>query len=213
MRIPVVRIVRDLGRRSSESFVTLLARHLDVTQGSAVLVRDFLAGELPLAEARRMMKAVEHEGDALRAQLVRRLSTAIVTPIDREDLFRLSRSIDDVLDDLRDFLREWDLFRMGSGDGLRALLEAIIRAVTELRVAVEAIAGAPGEVADRALAAKKACNVVRRLYQAEMARLFRADLDMQVLKRWELLRRLNAVGTRLDEAADVLADASIKRGD
>ena len=39
------------------------------------------------------------------------LAGVLVTPVDREDLFRLSRSIDDVLDNLRDFVREWDLYK------------------------------------------------------------------------------------------------------
>lgn len=213
MRKPLFEAVRGLGRRRTRSFVTLLASQLDATIASAQIVRDFLTGSLDLESARGAMITTEHQGDAIRGRLVHLLAEAIVTPLDREDLFRLSRSIDDALDGLRDFLREWDLYGIsGSGD-LPSVLDAVTDAARRLQSAVAMLAAAPTQVRERALRAKKACNRIRRLYQEEMAALFREDVSIDLLKRRELLRRLDLVGLRLDEAADVLSDAALKRGD
>lgn len=213
MRLSLIRIVKDLSRQSSESFVRLLAQHLDATLVAANLVHDFLSGKLPLDEARRALRAAEHEGDALRAQLVRELALALVTPVDREDLFRLSRAIDDVLDNLRDFLREWYLYEMSQPASLLVLIEAVVQVIRKLHSAVASLVDSPRDVTRRALAAKKACNVIRREYERQIATLYKQDLSMDVLKRRDLLRRLDVVGMRLNEAADVLSDALIKRGD
>ncbi len=213
MKFPFKRLLKDLFGRSDQVFADLVARQIDATLEGAFLVRDVVtSGEaIESASAWEQMTVIEHEGDAQREQLVTALSWALVTPIDQEDLFRLSRSIDDVLDNLRDFLREWDLYGMNSTGTFGPLLDAVIEGMTELRQAISVLATQPSEVAQGALASKKVGNKIRRLYQLEMARLFERELSMDVLKRRELLRRLDVVGLRLGEAADYLADASVKR--
>ena len=71
-------------------------------------------GKLAPGEAHERIAEIEQRGDAMRAELVTRLSGVLVAPIDREDLFRLSRSIDDVLDNLRDFVRAGRFLRRPS---------------------------------------------------------------------------------------------------
>ena len=70
----------------------------------------------------------------------------LIAPIDREDLFRLSRSIDDVLDNLRDFTREWDLFGIEAAKAYLSLLNATGAAIADLQLAVQAVARDPGDV-------------------------------------------------------------------
>jgi uncharacterized protein len=83
--------------------------------------------------------------------------------------------------------------------------------VKDLRQAVQTVAKDPRETSRAALVCKKSANEIRRLYDAELGRLFRGELTMDVIKVRELLRRLDVVGLRLNEAADVLSDAAVKR--
>jgi uncharacterized protein Yka (UPF0111/DUF47 family) len=206
------RIVRDLGRSPGHSLVQILLRHLDADLESATLAAALVAGEISADRARETMTRIEHRGDSLRAELAAGLSRALVTPIDREDMYRLSRSIDDILDNLRDFVREWSLYAPSTSRALREVLAEIAQAIGELRSAV-AVIGDPGaDLVGRLLAAKKACNGIRRRYQIELGQLFSEELSMDVLKRRELLRRLDVAGLRLGEAVDVLSDAAVKRG-
>ena len=156
------------------------------------------------------MAAVERRGDTMRGELVARLSGVLVAPIDREDLFRLSRSIDDVLDNLRDFIREWDLYEIKAATSYLGLLDATADGIADLQLAVQAIANDPKDV-KTALASKESAGEIRRLYDVELGRLFRGKLTMEVVKCRELLRRLDVVGLRLNEAADRLSDAAVKR--
>jgi hypothetical protein len=91
-------------------------------------------------------------------------------------------------------------------------LNAVIRAVRELRRAVDVIVREPDGVVEAAFVAKKAATRIHRLYQADMATLLRQQVSTDLLKQRELLRRLESVSMHLNEAADVLSDASIKRG-
>jgi uncharacterized protein Yka (UPF0111/DUF47 family) len=205
------RVIRNFGREDAPPLIATLENQLAETAAACGLACSLAEGKITPGEAHERIDEIEHRGDALRAELVSRLSGVLVAPIDREDLFRLSRSIDDVLDNLRDFVREWDLYETKATDAFRAPLGATASAIGDLRQAVLTIARDPKEATQGALRAKKSANEIRRLYDEELGRLFCGELSMEVLKCREMLRRLDAVGLRLNEAADVLSDAAVKR--
>jgi hypothetical protein len=107
----VARLARDLTSRSTGDLVGLLGDQLGCTELGARLVMSMADGSISTEDAYRSMREVEHDGDQARAGLVAALGRVLTTPIDTEDMFRLSRSIDDVLDNLRDFVREVDLYQ------------------------------------------------------------------------------------------------------
>jgi uncharacterized protein Yka (UPF0111/DUF47 family) len=188
-----------------------LAAQLSAAQAGVALSAAMVAGDLDQDEARHRMRAVEHRGDTARADLVAELSRALVTPIDREDLFRLSRSIDDVLDALRDFVRESSLYGLPDQSNLAPLLDQLAAGVAALRRAATDMAGAPEQAARTALEARKAGGAIRRLYQYELARILDGELTAQTIKQRELARRLELAGSRIGDAADAIADGTMKR--
>ncbi|MBA2299878.1 MAG: DUF47 family protein [Chloroflexi bacterium] len=212
MKRPFARVIGELRGRSGRRLVELLMGHVQATTEGAKLVERAARGELSWADARVAMREVEHRGDEYRDALIAELAVAIITPIDREDLFRVSRSIDDVLDNLRDVVRLCDLFKIDDAAVMLPVLETIVSAVETLREAIAIVIAAPRQITTRALTVKKAGYKIRRAYDAALEELFRGELRMEVLKQREALRRLDVVGLRLGEAADALSDAAMKRG-
>lgn len=211
IRFGPVRLFRELSGRSNAELTGLLARQVAAAVDGARVARQAAGSQLATGPAREAMAGIEHGGDAARARLVAVLATAIVTPLDREDMFRVSRSIDDVLDNLRDFVRELDLFQ-ACDDRLVPVIDAVIDGLRLLHLAIASVTGAPGEVNRRLLTAKKSGNDIRRSYEHQLVRLLDGEVTAGMLRRRELLRRLDVVGLRLGEAVDALADAAIKRG-
>ncbi len=201
----------DLRGRSGDRVIGQVARQLGAARDGADLAREMAAGRTPPAAARVRMAELEHAGDAERAALAAMLRGVLATPIDREDLYRLSRSIDDVLDNLRDFVRESDMFGPSELGFAVPPLDAVLEGLTALDTAVRKVLAEPAAVTIAALGARKAGNRVRENRQAALAQLFAGPLDIDVLRRRELLDRLDAVGRRLGEAADALSDAMLKR--
>ena len=101
--------VRDC-LHSRLAVIATLEAQLTEAAAACRLARSVAEGRVTSGDARLQIAEIEHRGDTMRAELVTRLAGVLVAPIDREDLFRLSRSIDDVLDNLRDFVHEWDLY-------------------------------------------------------------------------------------------------------
>jgi uncharacterized protein len=206
------RVVRELVGSNEPRLVNALQSQLTSAIAGAHLAGEVVAGQLPADVGRQTIGEIEHEGDRYRERLVDALGRALVTPFDREDLFRLSRSIDDVLDNLRDFVREYDLFDAPPGTAFVPVLAAIEDGLKQLQAAVERIVERPAGLTRGALAAKKMGNQVRQEYQSAVAELLRGEeVTMHVLKCRELLRRLDVVGLRIGEAADALADGAMKR--
>lgn len=203
----------SLSGRADDRIVGFLLCQLDATAEGVALCRATVTGGLGPEAAHLQMSAVEHDGDVQRGNLVDELSGALGTSIDREDLFRLSRSIDDVLDGLRDFVREFALFEVWHSTNAVAFAEfidAVGSAVDALRTAVAGISET-NRLPEDVLAAKKAASALRRLYQNAMAGQLTGALDATTLTTIELMRRLDAVGACLGAAADALADGALKR--
>src|SRR5699024_6766137 len=165
------------------------------------------------ATARHEIATIEKRGDSERATLVTGLASTLVTPLDREDLFRLSRSIDNVLDTLQDFVREADLYRIENRETYRPLITHTATALTLLEEAVDTLWTNPADVPHRALAVRKAAREVSRAYRKEFAQTIADAADASNgLKHRELIKRLDWVGIRISDAADALVDGALKRG-
>jgi uncharacterized protein len=206
-------VMSDVTGRSQKTLVAALAAQVRVARDALLVARSAAARTLSTEEARTIIGSLETDGDRHRASLVLALSQTLVTPIDREDLFRLSRSIDDILDDLRDFARELDLFvEEARSDLLLPPLDAIDKALGELEIAVRQLARDPAAAMAGSLRAKKRGNEIRARYQVALAELYRQPMTQLTLMRRDLLRRLDLVGLRIGEAANALADGGLKRG-
>jgi uncharacterized protein Yka (UPF0111/DUF47 family) len=199
-----------LAGRSDRAVVEALVDQLDAARAGTRLAEQMIAG-LARADAHQQMSEIEHTGDSARARLVDVLATSLTTPIDREDLFRLSRSIDDVLDTLRDFVRESHLYRISDQSRFAECLATVASGIDSLEHAVRALPDDPATVRRSALDTKKAAGAIGRLYQYEIAALFGSAMTAETMKTRELVRRLEIVGMRLGDAADALADGAMKR--
>ncbi|MFI1769318.1 DUF47 domain-containing protein [Streptomyces sp. NPDC020800] len=201
----------SLSARADERLVGFLLGQLNATASGVELTLSMASGRCAPEQAHEQMCRIEHEGDKERGNLVEALSGALGTSIDREDLFRLSRSIDDVLDGLRDFIREFALYGVLDSTSFGPLIESLVNAVAALRTAVADIAEAPSRLPEDVLAAKKAASALRRGYQYALSNLLGKPVNADTLKVIELMRRLDTVGTCLSDAADALADGALKR--
>lgn len=187
----------------------LLAHQIDVTLDGVELALEAIETPEDRVDARASMADIEHQGDDARAEVIRAMSSRVTTHLDREDLFRASRSVDDVLDNTRDFVREMTMWHADPGERGTTALEQVVASLERLRDA--AASTNPVDVRENCLAARKEAGQVRRAYQEGLAQIFNAELTMETLKTRELLRRLDVIGLRLSEGADALLDGLIKR--
>jgi predicted phosphate transport protein (TIGR00153 family) len=168
----------------------------------------------PTEEQARHVKQLEKEGDELRRILVNDLNRTFVTPIDREDIFALSRAIDDVLDYANTTVDEMTILRVEPNDYLRQMASLLREAAEELCHGVEHLMARPSLSAEHAARAKTFENRVENVYREALADLFSGPTDLEqvvrMLKLREIYRHMSNGADRGDEAANIIGDIVVK---
>ena len=83
-------------RKESLNFYSLLIKQAQVIRDAVAALCAYCQD--PTQERGDFVKVKEKEADAVRRELVEDINRTFITPIDRDDLYRLSTSIDDLAD-------------------------------------------------------------------------------------------------------------------
>ncbi len=199
-------------RKKDNRFLELLSRQAEFTvQGMDVLKRYMQRPDSTLAER---VSNIESEADEVRRILIDELNRTFVTPFDREDIFALSLTIDDILDYAESTVDEMVLLNVSPNPYLERMVSLLSDAATEIYRGVLRLVDHPNVANDHAVRAKALENRVEQVYREAIADLFRDpdDLEevMEILKLREIYRHLSNAADRGDQAANVIGDIVVK---
>jgi len=165
------------------------------------------------AQAKRV-QVIEKEADELRRILIDDLNRTFVTPIDREDLYALSRTIDDVLDYGYSTLDEMVTLGVKPNTYLQRMVSILRESADELYLGVIQLKAHPQVALDHATRAKALENRAESVYRSAVADLFKEPKTVEdiveILKMREIYRHLSNAADRGDEAANILGDIVVK---
>lgn len=180
---------------------------------AAALVQDLFADPTRLDELVAAVKDLEHAADAVTHDIVSRLDTTFVTPLDREDIHGLATKLDTVIDLLDGTVRRAQRYRITAVDASAAQLAAVlVRAATALAMAVAELRH-PKAVIARTREVKRLEEEADTIYHAAVGRLFEGDLDaIEVIKWKDIYDVLEDAADECHHAAQVLESVAIKQG-
>src|SRR5262245_30091299 len=172
-----------------------------------------LAPPKPLLDKADEIKEVEHKCDFLTHGIIQRLNRTFVTPLDREDIHELARSLDDVMDAIdasAGLVRLYSLNRVRFG--ARELAQVITKSIEEIRLALKAL-GSHNDVVTHAVEINRLENEADRVHQESVRRLFDDERDPLLVIKWkETLDFLEAATDRCEDVANVLEGVVVKHG-
>ena len=114
-----------------DKFLPYFEQSADNLKEAAVLYASLskAANREELAAIRDQIKSLEHVGDKLTHNIFEELNKSFITPFDREDIYTLTKSLDDVLDLIDHVADIFVLYRIEKlEDGMSMLLEVTERA-------------------------------------------------------------------------------------
>jgi len=167
-------------------------------------------------ETAEKLRIKEKEADEVRRILIDELNRNFITPFDREDIFALSRTIDDVVDYAYSTVDEMEILEVKPTSYMQRIASLLRDAAYELLMAVDRLEDHPGVAGDHAHRAKALENRVESVYREALADLFgeakgdNNEAILQILKQREVYRHLSNAADRGDEAANVIADIVVK---
>ena len=195
------------------NFVRLLIQQGD----HAVMTAEALQAYLKKPNTKSVARArqLEKHADEIRRILIDELNQTFVTPIDREDIFALSRAIDDVIDYLYTTVEAMEVLAVEPNASLEELVSLLFNAATEIHLALQHLEDHPGVANEHAMRAKAVENRVEQAYRQAVAELFQGPEDIEhimgMLKRREVLRHVSNAADQGDHAADIITDIVVKQ--
>lgn len=208
-----------------EHFYDFLEQQAKAAHAGAVAISRFARQETSAQDAREAVQKIEHEGDKIVHEMEEALATTFVTPIDREDLQKLSAELDNVLDLTNGAIRACVMLGVQQPtDAMKRLIEYIVQCTERIDNAIPRLRRHEYSlivVTARELRAleKEADNV----YREAISELFRDDsaggpfregaTDARVLIREKtVLEDLENAIDACDSIADALTNLAIKNG-
>jgi hypothetical protein len=175
------------------------------------LLEEMLAPDHPIWDKADEIKEVEHKCDFLTHEVIQRLHRTFVTPLDREDIHALARTLDDVMDAIDASASIIRLYQIEHVRPDARELGRIIAASTEQVVkAMKALERRKG-VAEPAVEINRLENEADRAHQAAVRRLFEEERDPVVIMKWkEVLDFLEEATDRCEDVANVLEGVVVK---
>lgn len=204
--------IKEFWKPRPDKFLQLLIQQAEITLQGMDALESYMKKRSD-KHATRVVQA-EKDADEVRRILIDELNRTFVTPIDREDIFSLSRAIDDVMDYAYTTVEEMQVLDVEPNDFLRRMVSLIQDGANEIHLAMLRLKENPGVAAEHANRAKAMENRVERVYREAVAGLFSGPEDihhvMEMLKLRELYRHLSNCADRGDEAGNVILNIVVK---
>lgn len=157
---------------------------------------------------------VEKNADEIRRMLIEELNRTFVTPIDRQDIFSLSRAIDDILDYVDSTIIEMEILSVKPNSYLVRMTNLLRDAAEEIHLSIERIEQHSTVASEHAAKAKALENQMEGVYREAVAELFRGaknvDHVVEMLKLREIYGHMSDAARRSDEAANIIGDIIVK---
>jgi predicted phosphate transport protein (TIGR00153 family) len=198
--------------REEKFYGDFLALADELKRGSHLL-EEMLKPERPVWDKADEIKEVEHKCDNLTHEIIQRLNRTFVTPIDREDIFALARSLDDVMDAIDASASLVRLYRLDTVRfGARELARIISACTHEVHLALGGLEQNKG-VAAHSIEINRLENEADRQHALAVSRLFDDEHDPILVMKWkETLDFLEDATDRCEDVANVLEGVMVKNG-
>lgn len=175
------------------------------------LLIELISDGVDREEIASRMRDCEHTGDEITHSIMRRLNESFITPFDREDIYRLASTLDDVMDYMEAAADLVVLYR------LETLPKEIVLQVEVLERAAELTAEAMPrlrsmkDLMEYWIEINRLENQADQVYRRLLATLFSGEYDaLTVLKLKEVVDQLEAAADAFEHVANTVESIAVK---
>jgi len=196
--------------RESKFFRMFSEVSQNLTQGTRLL-QDILKNPADMEPRLDQLQEIEHRGDEMTHGIITALNQTFITPFDREDIHRLTSSLDDVLDYVNAAGVRLRLYKIKSPPSIAAELAAMIVEQSEELAQGVSLLEKNKLVLEHCVEVHRLENEADRLSRKAIADLFDNEKDpIQLIKIKELYEVLETATDKAEDAANVLEAVALK---
>jgi predicted phosphate transport protein (TIGR00153 family) len=194
-----------------EQFFDLFKQMGEEIKRAAADLETLLSTNPPDTSKVDAIRDAEHRCDTITHDTIQRLHRTFVTPFDREDLYALATSMDNVMDAIdhsASLIRLYKIREMPRG--AIDLGHTVTASANSMSAAIEALS-AHRPVTPHAVEINRLENVADRTYAESIEYLFDNVTDPILLMKWkELLDQLETVTDKCEDVANVIESVVVK---
>jgi uncharacterized protein len=194
-----------------EQFFDLFKAMAEQIRLASLDLEAMLATDPPDTSKIDAIRDAEHRCDTITHDTIQRLHRTFVTPFDREDLYTLATSMDNVMDAIDHcalLVRLYKIRQMPGG--ARELAHTVSASAASMSAAIEALS-AKRPVTPHAVEINRLENEADRWYAESIEALFDTVTDPILLMKWkELLDHLEMVTDACEDVANVIESVVVK---
>jgi len=197
----------------ADAFFGLFSESAENLRMAAELLQDLIGDYRDVELKAQRIADREHEGDEVTHAIIRLLNTTFVTPMDREDIYRLATALDDVLDAIEAVSDLFVLHRIEAPlPEMKAQIDVLVLAAVQTE---QALATLPKMRRERLepywIEINRLENEGDQLYRRAIADLFSGEhRAMDVLKWKEVIENLEEALDGLENVANIIESTVLK---
>ena len=199
-------------RPSKTSFYEMFATSGQNLVVGARLLKELLGADpSQRKEIAEKMRGAEHAGDEATHAIMRELNETFVTPFDREDIYRLASSLDDVMDFMEAAVDLVVLYNIADlPPEIADQVDVLERAAELTAEAMPRLRGMK-DLKEFWIELNRLENQADQVYRRLLARLFSGEYDaLTVLKLKEVVDQLEAAADAFEHVANTVETIAVK---
>ena len=187
---------------------TEMANHL-------VLGADLLAQMLDTGTDKKsigeQMREAEHQADETTHKIIKRANSTFITPFDREDIYRLASSLDDVMDFMEETVDLVGLYELGDLPADFAPQVEVLQRATQLTAEAMPRLRTMKDLDEYWIEINRLENQGDRSYRRAVAKLFSGSYkSLEVLKLKDVVDSLEHAIDALESVANTVEQIAVK---
>jgi hypothetical protein len=159
------------------------------------------------------MGELEHKGDEVSHRIYEQLNRTFITPLEPEEINRLTMALDDILD----YIEGTTLMMVNYGitdtdAAMRELAQLICLSVSEIALAVKAIRKIkdPSYIEEKCIEVNRLENLADEVTALAITELFKGGDAVTIIKLKDIYQNLESATDKCEDAANVLSDIAIR---
>lgn len=206
--------MRLFGKKDEELFLLFSESARVVVRGGDILqnvVNDYRELDIKMAK----LTAMEHEGDRIIQELVRRLNTSFILPFDREDAFQLVQKLATTLDYITGIIDRMILYKTGEPDQrVKEMVEVLCESLILQEKALNLINSVEHNKKEILTTCEKINKLERKqdnFYRTGLAYLFDNEKDPVAIIKWrEVYEHIEMAEDYVNDIAQLISNICIK---
>jgi hypothetical protein len=193
-------------------FFNLLEEQAEIAMRAAELFKKMISDYNSFGIAIKRMHALEHEGDEIVHKIFRRLNKSFITPIDQEDISKLTSLYDDLLDYIDATANKIFLFKISEPDSvIKDFADIIVQQVKEVNAALKQIRKIKQEEIEKKFKiVHRLENKADDLCDGSVAKLFTEKDPIKIIIMKEIYEFLEEITDKCEDVCLAIQDIVMK---